>query len=196
MAIAQDHPHRRSAHIALTALGSLGLVALFLPFSWGTTPLEALLDGDLWRLAFPAFLAPFILLASIRWLGTGRLSPPERFACHLLAGAGLAVLLLDYLAVRGLPPRLTEWISLIAPLLVLGFGAWIYLRGRTAGRGTPFGPILTLQTVYIANALLVLAGFFPEWEVGAYGVLAATMAYAVQIDLVRKTMEGAPVDVG
>ena len=100
------------------------------------------------------------------------------------------MLLLDYLAVRGLPPRLTEWISLIAPLLVLGFGAWIYLRGRTAGRGTPFSPILTLQVVYIANALLVLAGFFPEWEVGAYGVLAATMAYAVQIDLVRKNQEG------
>lgn len=182
---------RRTGHVVLTVIGVLGVVALFLPFSWSTTPLEALPSGSLWRFALPAFLAPFIFLASIRWLTAGGLSRPERIACDLLAVAALAALLLTYLAVRGVPPRLTEWIGLLGPLLVLGFGAWEYLRNPKVGRGTPFGPILMLQGAYIANAILVLAGFFPDWEIGAYCVLVTTMAYAVQIDLVRK----APDDV-
>lgn len=172
--------------MALTAIGGLGVIALFLPFTWSTTPREALLDGVLWRLALPAGLAPVILLASIRWLKPAGLSWPERTACHVLAVAGLAALALTYLAVREPPPRLNEWISLLGPLLVLGFGAWVYLRNPRAGRGTPFSPILVMQVVYIANAILVLAGFFPEWQIGAYAVLATTMAYAIQIDLVRK----------
>jgi hypothetical protein len=172
--------------MALTAVGVLGVIAIFLPFAWSTTPREALFDEVLWRLALPAFLPPFVLLASIRWLMPGGLSRLERIACHVLTVAALAAMALTFLEVRGPPPRLNEWISLLGPLLVLVFGAGVYLRNPRTGRGTPYSPILLLQVVYIANAILVLAGFFPDWQMGAYCVLVTTMAYAIQIDLVRK----------
>jgi len=42
MTVTDTRPPRRSAHVALTAVGGLGIAALFLPFSFGVTPIEAM----------------------------------------------------------------------------------------------------------------------------------------------------------
>lgn len=38
-----------------------------------------------------------------------------------------------------------------------------------------------MQTAYVANALLCLIGFWPEWQIGAKLTLATVMVYVTQV---------------
>jgi hypothetical protein len=172
--------------MVLTAIGALGLPALILPFAWDTTPHEALVDGWLWQLALPASLALLILPASARWIAAGALTQVENAAAYLAAAAALACIALSYTHIESWPDGVVQWVAVVGPVLILGFGAVAFVRNLRAGRPRSYSPILALQVVYIANAMLALASFFPYWQVGAYAVVVTIMAYAIQIDLVRK----------
>src|SRR5437899_1510990 len=65
--ITRQHAHRSIAHLLLTVVGITGIVGLFLPFTWGKSPVDAVSDKELWRLALPFFLAVLASAASIRW---------------------------------------------------------------------------------------------------------------------------------
>lgn len=180
-------PHyRRSAQVWLTVLGALGLPALFLPFAMDTSPHRALLDWGLWRLALPAYLVVFILPATWQWLSSGSLSRPARVLGYTLAVAAALLIFLSYLELEAWPDGPVQWVAVVGPLLILGFGASVLARVLRPGRPNAYGPILALQVVYMANAMMALGSLFPGWQVGAYCILITLMAYAVQIDLVRK----------
>jgi len=178
---------RGSAHRLLTTIGGVGLIAVFLPFSWETTPAEAVREGELLRLALPAFLPFVILPATIRWLTTGSLSRLGTAVTYAFSVAAAGMIGLSYLRVDGWPGRAPEWIALVAPLLVLLFGGGALVRLRRDGPASTYRPIMAMQVVYIANAMLALASLFPDWQLGAYGVLVTVMAYAFQMDIVRKS---------
>jgi hypothetical protein len=182
-------PQRRSTHIALTTCSALGLLALFLPFSWSTSPYHALVDWGLWRLVLPACFPLVTLPVSIRWITAGSLSRVERSIGYMLGALAVGMIGLSYAQLDSVPTEAVEWIALIAPLLILLFGGGALARNLRAGRPKAYSPIMAMQVAYIANAILALASAFPDWEVGAYAILATVMAYAIQIGLVRKTPE-------
>ena len=177
---------RRAAHITLTLLGVPGLPALFLPFAWGTSPYEALLDLDLLRLAFPAFLVVFILPALKRWLGSGALSRQAELTGYGLAAAGAALVLFSYTKFRAWPDGPLEWVATVGPLLTLGVGARFLVQTLRDGGARGYAPILALQTVYLANGILALGALYRDLQIGAYCILVTMLAYAFQIDLVRR----------
>jgi len=185
--------HRRPAHVALTAIGALGIAALFLPFSFGVTPLEAMTGWKLWQLALPGILPLLILPATAWWLHSGNLPPLVRMMSYVLA----AVTALDTLSLyRDLPDSapfdLQGWVLLLGPIAILAVGAFVLRRVRKTGSTATFAPILALQVTYLAHAMLACVGEYPRWEVGVYLVLATMGAYALQIDLIRHTPGEAP----
>ncbi|MEZ4412896.1 MAG: hypothetical protein R2910_07940 [Gemmatimonadales bacterium] len=180
-------PNRRSAHAALTAAGGLGIVALLLPFTLDTSPYGALTEWGLWRLVLPAFLVAFILPASLRWMTAGTLSGRARSIGYALAAGAAVLILLSYLQLEAWPDGPAQWVAVVGPVLILGFGATLLVRTRGPGRLGGYTPIMALQVVYIANAMLALGASFPDWQVGAYCIVVTIMAYALQIDLVRHT---------
>ncbi len=172
--------------MVLTAVGALGVPALLLPFSWGTSPYQALVDGGLWEIALPAFLVAFIVPASVRWIVRGALSRVGESIGYTLAAGAVVLILLSYLQLRAWPDGLVQWIAVVGPILILLFGAVMVFRNRLPGRPRSYTPIMALQVAYLANGMLALASLFPDWEVGAYLVVGIMMAYSFQIDLVRK----------
>jgi hypothetical protein len=175
-------------------LGALGLPALFLPFTMNTSPHRALMDWGLWRVTLPAYLVAFILPATKRWLTAGILSRPARVIGYTLAVAGVLLIILSYMEFDAWPDGLLQWVATIGPLLILGFGATVIARNLRPGRPGGYGPIMALQVVYIANAMLGLGSSFPDWQVGAYCIVVTIMAYAFQIDLVRHTPDSSITD--
>jgi hypothetical protein len=186
MTVPGVHLHRRSAQVALMVLGALGLPALFLPFTLNTSPHRALMDWGLWRVTLPAYLVVFILPATKRWLTVGAMSRLARVIGYALAVAAALLIFLSYMHFTAWPENPVQWVAAVGPLLILGFGARVLVGNLRPGRPTAYGPILALQVVYIANAMLGLGASFPDWQVGAYCIVITIMAYALQIDLVRK----------
>ena len=198
---AHNTVHRPTAHLALTAMGLTGVVALFLPFAFGVTPPGALADWGIWQLALPAFLPVVVVVAGARWARSGRLSRPEHLIGYVLGAASALATLAFYLTIAEWPSDALTWLSVVAPLVILGFGTWAVARIRKTQAGSEYGPIMALQVAYIANAMLALIAWFHQWQAGAYCVLATIVVYALQIDLVRhapsqpeggNTREGVP----
>jgi hypothetical protein len=177
--------HRPTAHLVLTALGLAGVVALFLPFAFGVTPPRAWADWGIWQLALPAFLPTVIVVAGVRWVRSGRLSRPEQLIGYVVGAASAIATLAFYLTIEDWPSDALTWLSLGAPVVILGFGIRAVARIRQTQEGSEYGPIMALQVAYIANAMLALIAWFHEWQAGAYCVLATVVAYALQIDLMR-----------
>jgi hypothetical protein len=169
--------------------GAIGISAIFLPFAYTVSPLSAALDTEygFWRLGCPALLPALITLASLRWLISDTLSPPERVICYLAGGACTAmvcVTLYSFIQDSGWPKAITEWLTIIFPIMTLGFGIFALLRIRHKLMLKPYLAIMSMQFVYLANSLLCLCAFFREWDLGAYFVLVTVLAYLIQIILV------------
>ena len=185
MNTAHNTVHRPTAHLVLTAMGLAGVVALFLPFAWDVTPLGALADWGIWQLALPAFLPIVIVVAGARWTRSGRLSRPEHLIWYVVGVASALATLAFYLTIEGWPSDALEWLALVAPVVILGFGTMAVARIRKTQAGSEYLPIMALQVAYIANAMLALILEFQGWRAGAYCVLATVVVYALQIDLIR-----------
>ena len=51
------------------------------------------------------------------------------------------------------------------------------------GASRKFNPVMAIQIAYLANTVLCLIAFFGDWELGAYCVLVAALAFVLQIVL-------------
>ena len=174
--------------------GVTGILALFLPFTAGYSPMSVVRDGDLWRLAFPFFASILIAAASARWIVFGPFSRSEQMVAYVLstatAGAMLSLYAV-YVTGESWPAGFQEWLSAIVPLVILALGAAIVIRNLRTGRCREFNPVIALQVAYLAHSVLCLVSFFGNWQVGAVCVLITTCAYSLQIVLIS-AQQGPP----
>jgi cell division protein FtsW (lipid II flippase) len=82
-----------------------------------------------------------------------------------------------------------DWLSLLAPLVVLAFGVIALVRNSRNSASSDFSPLMAIQVTYIANAVMVLTimvelVLLDDWDMGAWLALTAMLAYALQIILV------------
>jgi hypothetical protein len=180
----KQHTPRLPAHVVLTLAGMAGIVGLFLPFAWKASPLEVATDRELWRLVLPAFLAFPASAASVRWIISGRFSRPERVIAYCLSVVMAGLSLSFWFSVVGRPSTTQEWLFVLAPPTVLASGIALLIRNSRIRRSHEYNPVLALQAAYLADVLMGLMMWFPEWESGAYCVLLAALAFGLQIVLV------------
>lgn len=171
--------------LILVIIGGIGIIAIFIPFTWSVSPIDAAFYKDTWRLAWPAFLPPLITIISLRWLKFNTLSRAEKKLAYLAAIASIGVTLSFYLETNdGWPGSFREWLSFVFPFITLGFGILALLRSRQHTVLQGFRPIMSLQFAYLANMLLCLTGFLGEWNIGAYFSLVTVIAYLTQMLLI------------
>jgi len=177
----RQHAHRSIVQLLLTAVGMTGIVGLFLPFTYGTSPVDAVADKELWRLAVPFFLAVLASAASIRWVISGSFSGRERAIGYVVSATMAGVTL--SLWFPGRPATMQEWIALVSPVPILALGVYFLVRNSRMEPARKFNPVMAIQIAYLANAVLCLIMFFGGWERGAYCALVAALAFVLQIVL-------------
>jgi hypothetical protein len=106
----------------LTVVGMTGIAGLFLPFTFGTSPVDAVSNRELWRLALPAFLAVLASAASIRWVITGSFSGRERAIAYVVSASMAGVTLSLWFPFDGGPSTIQEWLAFVSPVPILAFG--------------------------------------------------------------------------
>jgi hypothetical protein len=183
-----------SGRLLSAVAGVTGILALFLPFTAGYSPMSAVRDGDLWHLAFPFFISILIAAASARWILFGRFSRSEQMVAYVLSTATACVMLslyAVYVTDDSWPAGFQEWLSAVFPLVILALGAAIVIRNLRTGRGREFNPVIALQVAYLAHSVLCLVSFFGNWQVGAVSVLITACAYSLQIILIS-AQQGPP----
>ena len=177
-----DSPFR--IQLLLTIGGAIGIAAIFLPFAWGTAPLGAALDKDLWRLAWPFFLPALVTPVSVHWLISGKLSWPECLVAFFVSTATVCITVSMYVTMPGWPPDIKAWLGFVFPIVMLVFGVFTLLRARRNLTTSPLSAVLSMQVAYLANFLLCLTSFFGEWQIGVFCSLVTAIAYVIQLGLV------------
>ena len=174
-------PRDRKLHKSLAFGGLIGIPGLFLPFAFDYSPVEALKEWELWKIAVPFFLAPFISAGSFRWAASGSLSSKQTLLGYALGLCGVGFILLHYFINYFEPTAIYEWLSMIIPPIILISGMVLVGYNWRIPRSRAYNPVLAMQTAYLSNASICLIGLFWRWQVGAYCVLAACGVYGVQI---------------
>jgi hypothetical protein len=205
-----QRPKLTRTDTALTIVGLVAVVAIFVPFTGLTSPMNSVWPPSIvWFLGLPFFFAVPISLASAAWLA-GRMLPAFArvllyvMSCSMLA-LTLAYTLSDLFEMIRLqlappreprgwlepgPPTIGDWLVVAALLLVIGLGICITVWHFRKFRDRSFNPVMAMQWSYIANALLSLTvawqGVLVEpgianWRIGAYLTVVACAAYAAQI---------------
>ncbi len=175
--------HRSMVHLLLTIIGMIGIVGLFLPFTYGTSPVDAVSDRELWRLALPFFLAVLVSAASIRWVISGSFSRRERAIAYVVSTLMAGVTLSLWFPFKEGPSTIQEWLAFVSPEPILALGVYFLIRNSRMGTSGKFNPVMAIQLAYLANAVLCLIVFFGDWQAGAYCVLVAVLAFVLQIVL-------------
>ncbi len=158
----------------------LGVMTLFLPFTWDTSPIEALEERLFWRLAAPFFLAGIIGALTLHLWLAGRLHGWERTTSLILA-LGVGVVTLSFYAADWSNFDRADWRAwaMLTPLVMLAAGAGMVGR-MWRGRSLPdLTAIEALVLAYVPNSALCLVGFAGEWQAGGYVALLATAGYLV-----------------
>jgi hypothetical protein len=62
-------------------------------------------------------------------------------------------------------------------------GAYLTRNSRHS-RSVEFNPVMAIEWAYLAHAVMLLMLLFVDWDLGAWFVLTAVLAYALQIILV------------
>jgi hypothetical protein len=94
-----------------------------------------------------------------------------------MVGVTLSLLLEDR------PATIQDWLGFVIAGVILGLGVYILIRNSRMGPSREFNPVMAIQMAYLANAALCLISFFGDWELGAYCVLVAALAFVFQIVL-------------
>jgi hypothetical protein len=178
----RKYAHRFIAHVLLTVVGMTGIAGLFLPFTWGKSPVDAVSHKELWRLALPFFLAVLASAASIRWVISGSFSRLERAIAYVVSGLMVGVTLSLWLPFG--PSTLREWLAIVSPESIIALGGYFLIRNSRTRPSRQFNPVMAIQVSYLAHSVLCLIGFLGLWELGAYCVLVAALAFLLQIILV------------
>lgn len=180
----RQHAHRSIVHLLLTVVGITGTVGLFLPFTFSTSPVDAVSDKELWRLALPFFLAVLASAATIRWVISGSFSGRERAIAYVVSASMVGVTLSLWFPFKDGPATIQDWLAFVSPEPILAVGVYFLIRNSRMGPSRKFNPVMAIQIAYLANAVLCLIAFFGDWELGAYCVLVAALAFVLQIVLV------------
>ncbi len=179
----RQHAHRSIVHLLLTVVGITGIVGLFLPFTYSTSPVDVVLAKGLWRLALPFFLAVLASAASIRWVISGSFSGAERAIASVVSASMAGVTPSLWFPLEDGPSTIRDWLAFVSAQLILALGVYFLIRNSRMGPSRNFNPVMAIQIAYLANAVLCLISFFGDWEPGAYCVLVAVLAFVLQIIL-------------
>jgi hypothetical protein len=180
--------------LAFLILGIPAVVQIFLPFTSGVSPLEAVKELFNWDspvygiglLGMPFFSALFALTWKVR----SYLAIPVK-KLEIVGGYGLAaasILPLGFLVVGGLLSSHSlssdEWV--IIPITGFLIFVWIALLVVNIRRQVPSTASvhLALLSAYIPNAAFCLWGFRGGWQVGAYLALFAVIVYSIEIGFI------------
>ncbi len=182
----RQHAHRFIVHLLLTVVGMTGIVGLFLPFTFGTSPLEAASTKEFWRLALPFFLTVLASAASIRWVISGSFSGGERAIAYVISVSVAGLTLSMSFPFYGRPGNIQEWLTMLSPYPIFALGLYFLNRNSRMGPSREFNPVLAIQVAYLANTVMCLIAFFGDWEKGAYCTLVAALAFVLQIVLASR----------
>jgi len=189
----------KTIQLFLTAIGTVGIPAIILPFAFDYSPFAVAWShdsflNDLWRISWPFFLPLFITTATIRWIILGKHSQPEIIVVYFVSTAMLCVTFSGYVASYQWPDDTQSQIAFISPFVILAFGTFIVLRNRKKLIPKPSGALVVMQIAYLVNCSLCLISFIGEWQIAAYLSLATAIAYVTQIILLlRYDMPHKPV---
>jgi hypothetical protein len=182
---------QEKVHLWITLAGLTGIVSLFLPFTWSVSPMKALLDKDIWKLAAPFFLSIPIIIASLRWFITGSFSRSWQTIGYVTS-AGSAIITVSFFFTGGaFPSEFREWFALAVAVFVLLAGNLLVIMKLRKHAEEGYCPLIALQVAYLANCLMCLVLFRPEysslfgfsWQIGAWFSLATALIYLLQIYL-------------
>ena len=183
--------NRWNVHLLLAVLGTTGIAGLFFSFTMEVSPMNAILEKDLWRLAAPFFLAVFVTVASIRRIFSVSFSKVEKVIAYIagLLAAGVTVSFIFNSDMW--PSGLQEWLTFAIPIVVLISGIFLVLINSRKQVSRETNHLIAMQVAYIANCLMCLFMFWPNggdffpggWQVGAYFCLATSIVYLIQITL-------------
>ena len=189
--------------LLLTIAGAIGIAAIFLDFSWSTSPYDLILSNtslEYWWIALPAILPVLVFFASLRWLFSQSVSKTEHSIAWLFGILGaLTGCFTLYRWIKDIgvwPDEIKERFSIILPIVTLGLGFYILVKTRRNTFLNPFRSILCMQIAYIASSLLFLISYWDGWQnnstwglwggwhIGAYCFLITVLIYLTQIALI------------
>jgi hypothetical protein len=84
----------------------------------------------------------------------------------------------------GGPATIQAWLAFVSPIPILALGVYFLIRNSRKGASRNFNPVMAIQVAYLVHAVLCLIVYFGDWEMGAYCVLVAALAFVLQIVLV------------
>jgi hypothetical protein len=185
---------RTPMRVAQLVLALPGLVAPFVVFTLGTSPLDCVKDWDgfgqpMFLLLGSSFFAAFPIVAwQVRQFARAAAPTPwERAALTIVAVIALApatavVSMMVYEFAKQLFPdaelRWDEILMLLAGLAPLVTGVALSIARRR--RGQAMAAIETLLvTGYLANAAICLLGFHSDPELGYWLTVSATASFAI-----------------
>ena len=193
---AAHNPHSRFS-LVVAIIGLAGVAAIFLPFTYGTSPLSLIFDG-LWPFGVPAMLAILVTLGSFRWIVTGRFSRAERLSAYLAALVAAGCFLSMYLpdgngdSAWG-PSSFSDWFMFLVSWVGSAAGACLLWRNTRTGVPDAANGLAAMQVVYVIVATLSFVVFGKYgWQIGAYLVAVTTLVYLVQIVAVSMAAPGHP----
>jgi len=184
-----------------------GMAAIVLPFDDGVSPMKVIMEvggaasrtfaADYLWMAMPFFAAPMILDWQVRRARATRIGRLWVFIWHAAAVAAIAPVLVTMFRMPS--GTWAEASPAVLPALaaIVVYGA---LVARCLGRRRPADETagVAMNSAYLPNAILCLIVFaMPDGpggrQVGAWVTLAACVCSVIQIVLVMRTRQGAPV---
>ena len=87
------------------------------------------------------------------------------------------------------PPSFYEWLGMLLPWPIFALGAYALARNSRHGRSVEFNPVMAIEGAYLAHAVMLLMLPFADWDLGAWFVLTAVLAYTLQIIVVSMRTE-------
>jgi hypothetical protein len=204
------HDPRSTLSLILAVVGLAGVAALFLPFTWNTSPLAAVgtlpflrqgradfsyLQG-LWRLGVPLLLALLVTAGTARRVVSRRFSRAERVLAYLAALVAAGCLLSLYWPygsgdAQSAPSGVLDWFMVAFPWVGLTAGAYLLRRNSRTGIPDAANAVTAMQIVYVIVAIFCLVAYaWVGWQVGAYLVALTAAAYLAQIVAVSVAAPG------
>jgi hypothetical protein len=169
----------------LTIAGLSGIASIFLRFAYGVSPFEAVFYEDLWVLGAPFLLSVVISASVIRWNLTGRSSLLEQIITYLIGLSVMAIVIMtNFLMMADVIGTFFNSKAMMAGILSassLIAGIFLVIRNHRIGKFKNLSPIMLMQTAYLSNGILILIGYWGDWQIGAYFTLATVIVYAAQM---------------
>lgn len=184
------NPSRSALYVATIALGLVGMATPFLPFKYDVSPLGAAAQvvnphSDffwLFLVGSPFFLAILVSIASIRLMVLGKSTRSELAIayCSSIIMACATLFLMIAQGISDWPFTLHDWLSLALPCATIALGCTLVVRSWRLRVPPGLIAVTAMQSAYVANALLCLLSYWPDWQIGAICTLLTVLAYVGQ----------------